>query len=268
MNRKNPPSTLRTAVLAYAKQEFGTDAEYLWASAPDFAVLRRADNRKWYAILMDVPRNKLGLQGSASVDILDIKVDPLLHGSLLLSEGFLPAYHMHKGNWITVLLDGTVEREQIFFLLAASYELTAPKRRQKRTSARITHWIVPANPKYYDIESEIAESRDGIFLWKQSSRICVGDTVYLYLAAPRSAIRYRCKAVEVDIPYDYDDPHVHLKRAMRLQVLETYDREPISLELMKEYGVTTVRGPRGIPNSLEAKIRELYPTFFFSEKGK
>ena len=72
------------------------------------AVLRHTDNKKWYAILMKVSRSKLGLSGDETVDILDIKCDPLMSGSLLMENGIFPGYHMHKGNWLTVLLDGTV----------------------------------------------------------------------------------------------------------------------------------------------------------------
>ncbi len=45
-------------------------------------------------------------------------------GSLRLSKGFLPAYHMNKEHWITILLDGSVEREKIKQLIDLSYELT------------------------------------------------------------------------------------------------------------------------------------------------
>ena len=61
------------------------------------------------------------------MDILDIKCGPLLVGSLLLSPGFLPGYHMNKKHWITVLLDGTVPKAEVFGLLDMSYDLTKPK---------------------------------------------------------------------------------------------------------------------------------------------
>jgi len=76
---------------------------------------------------MDVPRGKLGFSGNGVIDILDIKCDPLLIGSLRTEPGFLPAYHMHRGNWITVLLDGSIGTDTVFPLLEMSYNLTAPK---------------------------------------------------------------------------------------------------------------------------------------------
>ena len=38
-------------------------------------------------------------------------------------KGFLPGYHMNKENWLTVLLDGTVEEAKILDFLDMSYDL-------------------------------------------------------------------------------------------------------------------------------------------------
>ncbi len=102
---------------------------------------------------------------------------------------------------------------------------------------------MPANPKYYDIEAAINENPEHTFLWKQSNHIAVGDIVYLYIAAPVSAIRYKCKAIEVDIPYPYADEHVSMSHVMRLQLLHTYDARCVGMELLKAHGVYAVRGP-------------------------
>ncbi|MBQ2618079.1 MAG: MmcQ protein, partial [Oscillospiraceae bacterium] len=62
---------LRNQIFAYAEETYGTQPEYLWPRFPDCAVLRRGDNRKWYGIVMDVSREKLGLPGLGRVDILN-----------------------------------------------------------------------------------------------------------------------------------------------------------------------------------------------------
>ena len=54
---------------------------------------------------MNVPEHRLGLPGDGSVNVLDVKCDPRMIGSLLSEKGFLPAYHMSKSTWISVLLD-------------------------------------------------------------------------------------------------------------------------------------------------------------------
>ncbi len=92
-----------------------------------------------------------------------------------------------------------------------------------------------------------ARARTACSSGKQSNRIAVGDTVYLYLAAPVSAIRYRCRAIETDIPFEFSDGNVRMRRVMRLQLLARYDGTPVSFAMLREYGVNAVRGPRGMP---------------------
>lgn len=105
---------------------------YLWEKTPEAAVLRHEDSRKWYALVMPVERSRLGLDGAGSVEILNLKCDPLLIGVLRTRAGFLPAYHMNKEHWITLLLDGSVEREEGLQLLEMSYSLTLSKVRKPK----------------------------------------------------------------------------------------------------------------------------------------
>lgn len=250
--------TIKQQILSYAQQTYQAVPDAPFRTAPTYLVLRHADTGKWYALMMDVPREKLGLTGHESVDILNIKCDPLLSGSLRMGKGILPAYHMHRDSWITILLDGTVSAEDIFPLLDMSYAITREKRKRSGPIFRNTNWIVPANPKYYDIEAAIHENPEQTFLWKQSNHIAVGDTVYLYIAAPVSAIRYQCKAIEVDIPYQYADEAIRMSHVMRLQLLQIYDATPIGMELLKAHGVHAVRGPRSMPDSLIQEIERMY----------
>ena len=114
--------TYRQDVLAFALEQYGTEPEYLWSSAPEYAVLRHW-NGKWYGVVMDVPRERLGLSGQGCVDILNVKCEPDVIGAFRQRDGFLQAYHMNRSHWLTVLLDGTVDRETIVSLLDMSYDL-------------------------------------------------------------------------------------------------------------------------------------------------
>ena len=73
---------------------------------------------------MDIPKSKLGLRGDGDIDIVNLKCEPAVIGSLRLEKGFFPAYHMSKDKWISVALDGSVDDEQLLFLLDMSFELT------------------------------------------------------------------------------------------------------------------------------------------------
>lgn len=80
---------------------------------------------------MDIPKSKLGLPHTDMVDVVNLKCDPILIGSLRGDAGIFPAYHMSKANWITVALDGSVPDEKLKMLLDLSYELTATKMKMK-----------------------------------------------------------------------------------------------------------------------------------------
>lgn len=252
-NTVNGSNPIKEDLLQYAAKRYGTQPEYLWLSLPNYAVLRHADNRKWYALLMDVPGEKLGLSGQGIFDVLEVKCDPLLAGSLRMEAGILPAYHMHRDNWITILLDGTVDFNQLQFLLDQSYMLTASPREKARQQGPCS-WLIPANPAMYDVEQDFRAT--GTILWKQRGHIQVGDTVFLYMAAPVSAIRYQCRVVEGDIPRPPHDGAGSCPYLMRLALQHRFREGQLSLAVLKEYGVTTVRGPRSVPEPLRHRIEE------------
>ena len=87
---------------------------------------RQPEHRKWFAITMNVPYRTLGIDKDGSADVMNVKCDPLAIGSFRENPGFLPAYHMNKSHWISVLLDGSVPDERIRELTELSYEKTKP----------------------------------------------------------------------------------------------------------------------------------------------
>ncbi len=244
---------MREKIFAYIKKKYKTTPEYPWGEE-DGAVLRHSDNRKWFALVMCIGREKLGLSGEGPVDVINLKIDDMVFKDVLLQDkGIFPAYHMNKTHWISVLLDGTVEEDQVCNLIDLSFTATASKK--KKTKIRPPkEWIVPANPKFYDILHAF-DDKD-IIEWKQSSSIKKGDTIFLYVAAPVSAILYGCKAVEVDIPYQYQDKNLTITTLMRIKLLRRYELGQFSFDRLKEeYGIFAVRGPRGVPNSLSHALK-------------
>jgi predicted DNA-binding protein (MmcQ/YjbR family) len=122
--------SLRNDVLAFARNQWGTEPEYLWTRFPNYAVLRHPGNRKWYGLIMDVPREKLGVEGEGRADILNVKIDDEgLRYILVQQKGYLPGYHISRGGWLSVLLDGTVALDEVCERLSMSFEATAPKPR-------------------------------------------------------------------------------------------------------------------------------------------
>ena len=111
----------------YIAETYNTDPDFPWESNPTFAVYRHRSNRKWFALVMDIPKSKLGLREDGDIDIVNLKCEPALIGSLRSEKGFFPAYHMSKDKWISVALDGSVDDEQLLFLLDMSFVLTDVK---------------------------------------------------------------------------------------------------------------------------------------------
>ena len=110
-------------VIEYAREKFGDELEFLWERYPDAAVLRRKDNKKWYALFMTIPKSKLGLDSGEPAEIIDVRFDVNELPKKVDGEKYFPGYHMNKKHWMTMLLDGSVEVEEILNYIDESYKL-------------------------------------------------------------------------------------------------------------------------------------------------
>ena len=248
------PKTLRTKVLAYAQKQYDTLPDKPWAKYPDNEVLRHCDTRKWYGLIFPVEREKLGVTGAGVVDILNVKCDPVMSVSVRGQKGILPAYHMNHTEWLSILLDGSVPLKTIYNLLDISYTLTMSKKKREKMRPP-KEWLIPANPKYYDVEHAFDDT--DIIEWKQSGGIKKGDTIFLYVAAPVSAILFKCKVLEADIPYEYHSENLHIRKLIRVELERRYEPGVFTFDRLRdEYGVNAIRGPRGIPNSLSHALKK------------
>ena len=119
----------REELFKFVQETWGTEPEYPWLDDPESAVLRHSIGGKWYGLLMKLPRKTLGLTGEGSVEVLNLKLDPALVYILRGQEGYLPAWHMNKTHWLTVLIE-SVPPERVTDLLTQSWELTKKKMNQ------------------------------------------------------------------------------------------------------------------------------------------
>ena len=114
----------REELAVYLTDAYSTEGEYLFARHSNFQVFRHTGNKKWFAVIMDIPGKNLGLEGENEISVVNLKCDTRLIGSFCMERGIYPGWHMNKAHWLTVALDGTVEDEKIKFLVDMSYELT------------------------------------------------------------------------------------------------------------------------------------------------
>lgn len=113
----------RKALEDLLTEEYGAEPEHLFRSSPETAVFRHGHNKRWFAVIMKISGEKLGLRSAEKVTVVNVKCNVDL-GELLRGEkGIYPAYHMNKRHWLTLVL-GEICEERLRFLLAGSYRLT------------------------------------------------------------------------------------------------------------------------------------------------
>ena len=124
------------------KQEFFSYCLNTYSTSPDYpfdedfetAVLRHADNRKWYALVMKVSRRKFGFESDEVIDVVNLKIPTEMFGSFGASEGVYPAYHMNKLHWVSVLLPDASD-DVVQFLVNVSFEATKSKTKLNKHKA-------------------------------------------------------------------------------------------------------------------------------------
>ena len=232
------------------REKYGDEPEFEWEKFQGYAIFRNRDSKKWYGIIMNISKSKLGENSTDEVEIINIKLEPNEIEHLLKQDGFYPAYHMNKKNWITVILNDTISDENIMSLIEKSYSYTVTNKNTAKNE-----WIIPANPKFFDVEKALRENNT--IMWKQSTDIKINDIVYLYVAEPYSSIMYKFKVIEVNIPYEYKDENLKMQRVMKIDLIKRYEKGRLSFSKLKDFGINAVRGPRYMPLVLSNYINDI-----------
>ena len=114
----------RQELAAYLTDTYSAAGEHLFAKYPSFLVFRHNGNRKWFAVIMDIPRKNLKLPGEGEVSVVNLKCDTRLIGSFREEPGIFPGWHMNKAHWLSVALEAGMDDEKLKFLVDMSCELT------------------------------------------------------------------------------------------------------------------------------------------------
>lgn len=223
--------------------KYGDIPEFPWDDLEDAGIFRNPDCQKWYGLIMNIDKSKLDKKESGSVEIINVKLDENEIQELLTKKGYYKAYHMNKVKWITMTLDDTLTDEEIMSRIEESHKFTESNH----------EWLIPANPKYYDVINCFNET--DTITWKQSNKISIGDIVYLYVGSPYSCILYKCVVTETDIPYTYIDKNLSMSKVMRIELLKRYNKDEFTFDILKKYGVNSIRGPRSITKELSEELK-------------
>ena len=103
--------------------------DFPWMDTPEAGVLRHADTRKWFGLLMRVPARCIGRPGDDLIDILNVKADPMFISVVVGHDGFYRAYHMNKEHWLTIALDEAAE-SGVEMALDQSFVMTEAKKKK------------------------------------------------------------------------------------------------------------------------------------------
>lgn len=229
----------------YIKDKYKCNPEFLWDKYPGFAIYRNKNNNKWFSIIGNVKRSTVIKESTSDeiIELINVKVDENNLDKLLLNTGYYEAYHMNKKNWISIILDNTLKDEEIYKLIDNSYSIIDEP----------SEWIIPANPKYYDIVNAFNETDE--IIWKQSTNIEVNDIIYLYVAEPFSKIMYKCRVIDANIPYEYKDKNVSMNKVMKIKLLKKLDDKNYTFNYLNSLGIKAIRGPRKVSKDITNNLK-------------
>ena len=114
---------LSNEVIFYIRSKYGDELEYLWEKFPSYAVVRNKKNKKWYALIAKIEKNKLVGESKELVWVLNLRCDR----DIVDNVNIFPGYHMNKKSWISINLCGNIDIEMIYNLIDRSYLLSGRK---------------------------------------------------------------------------------------------------------------------------------------------
>ena len=105
-------------------KRFGECPDHPFDSMDNYGVFRYPATKKWYGLIMNVPKNKVthDSKDEGGVDVLNLKIDQAARDEILSIKGIYPAYHMNHRSWASILLDESVDDEKVMDLLFVSRE--------------------------------------------------------------------------------------------------------------------------------------------------
>lgn len=105
----------KNEIIKYCLTLPNTYEDYPFPNDNVSVVLKHIENKKWFALLMEV-RGQLYLNIKTKPDYSDILRNTY--------DYIIPAYHMNKEHWNTIIVSDKADKTIIKELIEQSYELT------------------------------------------------------------------------------------------------------------------------------------------------
>lgn len=183
---------------------------------------------------------------------------------------------------VAMLLDDAEIQETYKLSMFGINEMSENKQHKTQSSKtppreEIKKWMIPANPKYFDIKGCLDKHR--CVYWRQHFNFQTGDTVYIYITNPDSAVKYKCIveghdlplptdsefAFELDYyvnPNDFENSKKH-NRWMKLRLLSSINSDKLTMAHLLENGMN--KAPQGclhLTHSSFAKLLKYIESIF------
>lgn len=102
-------------IIKYSLSLTNTYEDYPFPDDITSITMKHLENKKWFALIMNV-------QGKM---YLNVKTEPAYSELLRKTYDYIiPAYHMNKEHWNTIIIDDKVDTSLVEELIEQSYELT------------------------------------------------------------------------------------------------------------------------------------------------
>ncbi len=118
-------------------------------------------------------------------------------------------------------------------------------------------WVIPCNPKYYDIVGAFSEFN--IIEWGQTTNMTVGDTVYMYVGGKYKSILFKCEVIAANLHGNRSDAdHNYYKqmekqlnaRYMKIRLIRRYEPGELPLKELRANGLTSVQSKSKVTRQL------------------
>ncbi|MBS7262709.1 MAG: MmcQ/YjbR family DNA-binding protein [Eubacteriales bacterium] len=117
----------------YIEDTYGVVSDRPWNDDEAY-VFRHARTRKWFGLVMHIPRYRLTHDplDADTVTVLNVKCPSAAHGSFLDGKTVSPAYHMNRDHWLSVIIEEAGE-DTVRTLLDLSYSITSDQNGRRKT---------------------------------------------------------------------------------------------------------------------------------------
>ncbi len=103
------------------EDEYNIKPNFIMKKFPNHGIFKN-DKNKWFAIIMNINRNKLD-NLFEDIEIINVKIKENNLNDLLKIKGVYKAYHMNKNSWISIILNDSLSDDFIFKLVKESYNI-------------------------------------------------------------------------------------------------------------------------------------------------